>query len=89
MRIPKKVYFPWGYVIDVKQVSDTYFKDELGAEDADGLWDVDEKTIYIRKSASLLRKVRVFCHECQHALTDFEWAMLDRAGMRFRKRQQS
>ena len=71
MRIPRKIFLPWGWEILVKQVSDKQMADDLGADDCDGLWDVDEKIIYIRKSQSLSNRVDTLGHEVIHAVNDW------------------
>ena len=47
MRIPNKVILPFGYHIMIRQVTDS----EMDRQDAnaDGIWDNEAKTIYIRK----------------------------------------
>ena len=47
VRIPNKVILPFGYHIMIRQVTDS----EMDRQDsnADGIWDNEAKTIYIRK----------------------------------------
>ncbi len=39
-------------------------------EGCDGLWDDDERTIYIRSSLSFAKKKQILFHELLHALHD-------------------
>jgi Zn-dependent peptidase ImmA (M78 family) len=74
-RIPCKVVLPFGYIIRVKQLTDG----QMNALDrgCDGLWNVDNKTIYIRKSLTLSRRRYILTHELGHAWLDFTHKFLD------------
>jgi hypothetical protein len=59
-----------------KQMLDSL--DEESPEDGvDGYWDVDDRTIRIRKKISQKRKVYILLHECLHALHDMTHQLLD------------
>lgn len=73
MRIPATQRFPFGYVVRIRQVTDTEManeSDEDIADIPDGLWDSDERIIWIRKALSPRRKRYVLLHELGHALLD-------------------
>lgn len=82
-RLPATVRFPYGYVIRVVLVTDGEMleamdedkrdKDEL----SDGLWDVGERVIRVRRSLPLKRKWYVLSHEMDHAHTDWQHWLLD------------
>ena len=80
MRIPRKISLPWGWDIKVKQVTDSYLKNEWGVDDVDGLWDVDTRTIFLRRSLSVVEKVEVLGHEVDHLINDWRRATVQRAG---------
>lgn len=79
--LPKRIIFPFGYVVQVLQVPDsemlTISEEDEKDQVCDGLWLVDSLTIYIRKSLSITRKRYVLCHEAQHALNDIMHALLN------------
>lgn len=81
MPLPKKIVFPFGYVVSVLQVPDsqmlTISEEDEKDQVCDGLWLVDILTIYIRKSLSITRKRYVLLHESQHALNDIMHALLN------------
>ena len=67
MRIPNKVILPFGYHIMIRQVTDS----EMDRQDsnADGIWDNEAKTIYIRKRLPVTRRRYILAHELGHAWT--------------------
>lgn len=76
MRLPARVCLPFGYIVRVKQVTDTEMKAHGGDERSDpvsfdGLWDVGTRIIYIRKSLPIRRKRYILGHELQHAFLDW------------------
>lgn len=71
MRLPKRVVLPFGYVVSVKQRPDSEM------EGQDGLWDVETRTISIRKSLPLRRRRYILIHELGHALWDSQHQHLD------------
>jgi Zn-dependent peptidase ImmA (M78 family) len=74
-RIPRKVKLPFGYVVTVRQFTN---KQMNNMEDtADGLWNSETRTIYIRKSLPLTRKRYILMHELGHAWLDFTHHHLD------------
>lgn len=74
MRIPARVVFPFGYVVKIREVTVHEMRDleeiEAGEEEAEGLWDVDERTLYVLKCLTRRRKRYVVIHELAHALLD-------------------
>jgi Zn-dependent peptidase ImmA (M78 family) len=81
MRLPSRVCLPFGYTVRVRLLTDTEMQAH-DAEDADGFYDGDERTIYIRHSLSVRRKRYVLGHELFHALADFQHYCLDKGDMR-------
>ena len=75
LRIPSKVYFPFGYTITVRQVTDKDMT-EL-APDCDAYWNVGTRTICIRKALSIKRRIYLLGHEMTHALADFQHEFMD------------
>lgn len=76
MRIPRSVTFPFGYVVQVRQVTDA----EMTAEDEDcpdGLWDVETRTIYVRSAIPIRRRKYILGHELGHALWDWQHEMFN------------
>lgn len=85
MRIPASVRLPFGYVVAVKLVSDTEMADVIECEPdeaPDGSWDVDTRTIYLRKVIPLGRKRYALGHELGHALWDWQHHCLDEGAMK-------
>lgn len=76
MRIPASVRFPFGYVVRIRQVTDTEMAEESEAastcEAPDGLWCHDTRVIFIRKALPPRRKRYILGHELGHAWLD--WA---------------
>ncbi|WHZ16706.1 MAG: hypothetical protein OJF52_003556 [Nitrospira sp.] len=75
MRIPNKVILPFGYHITVRQVTDS----EMDRQDAnaDGIWNNETKTIYIRKRLPVTRRRYILAHELGHAWLDWQHRYLD------------
>ena len=75
IRIPRRVVFPFGYHIIVRQVTDS----DMDRRDpnADGIWDNDTKTIYIRKRLPVTRRRYILAHELGHAWLDWQHRHLD------------
>jgi Zn-dependent peptidase ImmA (M78 family) len=75
MRIPSRVILPFGYRISVRQLSDT----EMDRRDsnADGIWDDESKTIYLRKRLPVTRRRYILAHELGHAWLDWQHRHLD------------
>lgn len=74
-RIPTQVVLPFGYRISVRQLTDA----EMDKQDAnaDGIWDADTKTIYIRKRLAVTRRRYILAHELGHAWLDWQHRYLD------------
>jgi Zn-dependent peptidase ImmA (M78 family) len=82
-RLPKKIHFPFGYVCLVKQVSDKQMKEVVEDEDgADGAWDVETRTIFIRQTLPMKRKRYVLGHELGHSFLDWQHFCLDEGAMK-------
>ena len=75
VRIPNKVILPFGYHIMIRQVTDS----EMDRQDAnaDGIWDNEAKTIYIRKRLPVTRRRYILAHELGHAWLDWQHRYLD------------
>ncbi len=75
VRIPTRVILPFGYQISVRQLTDT----EMDKRDAnaDGIWDDDNRTIYIRKRLPMTRRRYILAHELGHAWLDWQHRHLD------------
>ncbi len=69
--VPRSVALPGGYKITVKKLSDSKANDEIGSETF-AAWDVEEHTIFLRKSRTGHDLLEDFVHEMQHAFVD--WA---------------
>ena len=76
MRLPRTLVFPFGYKIKLKFCTAAELKAE-DAEDLDGYWDVDTRTIFLRRRLPAKRLRYLLVHEMQHALTDYFHQMLD------------
>src|SRR6266702_2917680 len=66
LTIPKRVQLPFGYVVTIKQVTDSEMEEivEDGTgESVDGYWDPDERVLYIRKSLPIRRRRYILAHE--------------------------
>jgi Zn-dependent peptidase ImmA (M78 family) len=75
LRIPKRVKLPFGYKIKIHQVTNQEM-DRLCAE-ADGLWDADTHTIYLRKALPITRRRYLLAHELGHAWLDWQHQHMD------------
>lgn len=74
--IPRRLYFPFGYVVSVRQVTQTELRAQYEGDAIDGLWDSTIRVIWIDKNITMTRKRYVLIHEAQHALTDMMlWAI--------------
>ncbi len=75
LRIPSRVVFPFGYRISVRQLSDA----EMNKRDAnaDGIWDDETKTIFIRKRLPVTRRRYILAHELGHAWLDWQHRYMD------------
>ena len=75
IRIPTRVALPFGYQISIRQLTDA----EMDKRDAnaDGIWDDDKRTIYIRKRLPMTRRRYILAHELGHAWLDWQHRHLD------------
>ena len=75
LRIPTRVVFPFGYRISIRMVTDA----EMAERDpnADGVWDSETRTIYIRKRLPVRRRRYILGHELGHAWLDWQHRFLD------------
>lgn len=75
MRLPSKVHLPFNFTVRIRQVTDSQMAEEMDAQDSedivDGLWDIDARTIYIRRAISKRRQRYILGHELHHALLDW------------------
>ena len=72
LALPSSVRLPFGYRVKVMVVEG----DPL-PEDCDGLWDDEDRTIYIRRSQPATRKRYILTHELLHAWLDWQHYCLD------------
>jgi uncharacterized protein DUF955 len=80
LTIPKRVQLPFGYVVTIKQVTDSEMEEivEDGTgESVDGYWDPDERVLYIRKSLPIRRRRYILAHELGHAWNDWQHHAMD------------
>lgn len=71
MKLPRRVVFPFGYVVQVLQVPP-----EVLSGDSDSEWNADTRTITINKQCAVARRRYLLLHELEHALNDLHhWAM--------------
>jgi hypothetical protein len=74
-RLPSKVRLPFGFTIRVVLTTDREMLEAMEEDDkselVDGLWDVDTRTIFIRRKLLFSRKAEVLGHELDHALNDW------------------
>jgi Zn-dependent peptidase ImmA (M78 family) len=75
LRIPSRVVLPFGYRITVRQLSDSEM--DKRDENADGIWDDDTKTIFIRRRLPVTRRRYILAHELGHAWLDWQHRYLD------------
>ena len=76
-RIPKYIDLPFGFEIEIKQLSHKAFVEEAG-EDCYACWQVEENggTIFLDKSRDIKKRRADLCHEVIHAVADWQVAML-------------
>jgi Zn-dependent peptidase ImmA (M78 family) len=72
LKVPKRIRFPFGYTVVVRQVTLRELKKMAGGDDVYGLWDVDSRTIFVGKHLPVAKKRYVVVHELRHAMADFE-----------------
>lgn len=80
LRFPKRVTFPFGYVVKIVQVppGDVRLFDEDDGP-LDGAWLETERTIVVSKQLPPRRKRYIIIHELIHAFADWQHQMfLDR-----------
>lgn len=74
-RLPAKIDLPFGYRIKVALVTDAEMllamDEEERTELADSLWDVDCRTIFVRRRLSGERKAEMLGQELDHAMNDW------------------
>lgn len=77
--IPRTIHLPFGYAVRVRQVTLREMQDALEDDDdtPDGLWCVEDRTIYLRRSLPVRRKRYILCHELQHAVADLTHQQLN------------
>src|SRR5260370_42058916 len=80
LTIPKRVQLPFGYVVTIRQVSDSEMEEivEDGTgESVDGHWDPDERVLYIRKSLLIRRRRYILAHDLGLAWNDWQHHPMD------------
>lgn len=75
LRIPQWVTLPFHYRVQVKQIPDSDFNEEIGADALAG-WVVEEKTIYLRSSRTLKQRRADLAHEMLHVVSDWQVEIL-------------
>lgn len=75
LRIPSRIVLPFGYRITVRQLSDSEM--DKRDENADGIWDAETKTIFIRRRLPVTRRRYILAHELGHAWLDWQHRYLD------------
>lgn len=70
MRLPKRLVFPFGYVVAFKFLTAAEMKLHEAAE-LDGYWDPDSRTIYLRRRLPVKRLRYMVGHEMDHAINDY------------------
>jgi Zn-dependent peptidase ImmA (M78 family) len=70
--IPKRVVFPFGFVVRVEQVSRNVL-----TQDVDSEWNGDSRSIFIDKGLSLQRRRYLLTHELGHAWLDWQHYIMD------------
>ena len=83
VRLPTRIHLPFGYTVLVKQITDAemILHDEDG-ELQDGLWDVELRTIFVRRSLPLTRRKYILGHEILHAVNDWVHDCLNEEAMK-------
>lgn len=76
-RIPRYLDLPFGYTVEIKQLSHKSFVDEWG-EGCYAIWDVDDNggTIFLDKSRPIKKRRADLVHEVIHAVADFQVKIL-------------
>jgi Zn-dependent peptidase ImmA (M78 family) len=86
VRLPSRVTLPFGYIIQVKQLTDAEMLDEQDECDReellDGLWDADTRTIFVRASLPMGRRRYILGHEIGHAFIDWQHHCLNEDAMK-------
>lgn len=76
MRLPRTIVFPFGYTIRFRYATAAEMKAH-DAEELDGFWDADSRTIYVRKRLPAKRLRYMIGHEIDHAVNDWRHRMQD------------
>lgn len=76
-RIPKYVEFPFGYEVEIRQLSKKQFLEECGPE-CYAMWEVagNGGTVYLDKSRDIKKRRADLAHELGHALLDWQARIL-------------
>lgn len=83
LSLPRVVRLPFGFAVRVRIVTAAELARALGwsvteAQDTDGAWHSDTRTIYLRSTLPPKRRRYVLAHELQHAVTDWAHHLLNR-----------
>lgn len=76
MKIPRRVNLPFGYVIQVKQLTRSEFTEECG--ECYAMWESlhNGGIIYVSKGRNIKKRRADFAHEMMHAVADWQvWAL--------------
>jgi len=77
--LPEFITFPGGFVIAIKRVTPAEMKTLAGeGQVCDGLWMVDDLTIYIVRGISKKRAAYVALHELVHCCHDLAHALVNK-----------
>lgn len=74
-RIPKYIDLPFGYEVEVRQLSHKAYVDQWG-EGSYACWDVDDRVIYLDKSRDIKKRRADLAHEMLHAVSDWQVMVL-------------
>lgn len=79
-RIPKYVDFPFGYEVEIKQLSRAQFVEECGS-DCYACWESGDSggVIFLDRSRPIKKRRADLAHEILHAAADFEARLLGTA----------
>ncbi len=79
-RIPAYIELPWGFEIEVVQLSHKAFVEECG-EDCVAAWEVGNNggTIFLDRSRDIKKRRADLAHEVGHAFLDFQVHVLGSA----------
>jgi hypothetical protein len=76
-RIPKYIDLPFGYEVEIRQLSHKAFVEECG-EDCYAMWEVGDNggIVYLDKSRDIKKRRADLAHEVIHAVADWQVKVL-------------